>query len=123
MTTPNQVPPPTDASTLVLTLPPLPPGTVAPPMGLQIGVGLTDPDAAGNQWAVLRLADGTVSAEFRIPTGMAGGIGQAIAEGLMGIQRQAETGAGKPSGLVVPPGARGLVIPRPVIKNGGKARG
>jgi hypothetical protein len=86
-------------------------GQAVPPIPVVFSVGLTAPDAAGHQWAVLQGDDQTVSARFRIPWHAAASVGLSIAQGLAAMQERAESVAN--SGLIVPPGANSPLIIAP----------
>jgi hypothetical protein len=95
---PNQTPPPAWA----MTVPAAQPDGVNPPcQPVMIRGGLSDADAAGRQWAILEVDDGTVTARIRLPWQNCDGVGAAIAQ----IMAQVKAGAVAKNGpgLIVPP--------------------
>lgn len=87
-------------------------GEVIPPVPVEFGAGLTGPDVKGHRWAILRVSDGTVTADFRIPWQVAAQVGAGIAQGLANVQAQAARE--QSGGLILPnQAAGGLLIPQP----------
>lgn len=87
-------------------------GEVIPPVPVEFGAGLTGRDAKGHRWAILRVSDGTVTADIRIPWQVAAQVGAGIAQGLAAVQAQAARE--QSGGLILPnQAAGGLLIPQP----------
>jgi hypothetical protein len=92
-------------------------GTHPPASGLSIQGGLTPPDAAGHQWVLLTIGDGTVTTTLRIPWQVAAGFGATIAAGMQNLVQEAQAKAG-PSLIVPPPSGTGLNLDH--LRNGRK---
>jgi hypothetical protein len=85
-----------------LELPPTAEGIERPPLPLAMGVGLTEPDAAGHQWLMLKLGDGTASVDLKIPWQIANQMMAALSNGVAAKVAEAAALAGPQ--LVVAPG-------------------
>ncbi len=123
---PNGAPPPQVEDWALISLPPMPPGVTPPAFACDFRVGLTKPDSAGHRWAVLIVADGTISTEVRIPVMLAIQVGQGLAAAMTKVQGQWEaSGGGAKSKLVLPNGgAGGLFVAGPQVPpHGGVPRG
>lgn len=100
----------TDPSGLVYLPPETPEGEDPLPYAATAAVGLTPADAKGRRYAILKLGDGTVTVELRIPVASASMFGMGIAQGLAAIA--AKAAAEEHGGLIVPGGKPGsLLIP------------
>jgi hypothetical protein len=118
--TPNPGPPPTPPGMIppnvpewaLVAFPPMPEGQAAPAFAVDFRVGLTDPDAAGHQWAVLIQTDGTLTSQVRIPAQLAGPVGLGIAQALDKVHKKYEAQDNGASKLILPNGAAGgLFVP------------
>lgn len=84
-----------------MTIPvPVAQGTNPPAAPVTMQAGLSEPDAAGHQWVILMLGDGTVGVTMRCPWQSAPGFGKAIADALQGLADQAAAKQGPQ--LIVP---------------------
>jgi hypothetical protein len=101
-----------------LTIPPPPTDGVVPPVGpINVGLGLTEPDANGHQWLVAQYSDGNIDVSMRMPWQVAAQVFGQLAQAAAQLATRAALAAG-PS-LVIPPAGIDLSI----FKNGGKANG
>jgi hypothetical protein len=98
---------PTPPPAWSLTIPaPQPQGNNPPCHPITIRGAVTDPDAAGHQWAMLELDDGTVTARIRLPWQNADAVGMAIAQILAQIKAAVAAASGPQ--LIVPPAGTSL---------------
>ena|SRR6185369_3740282 len=105
-------------------LPPLPDGVERPPLPLAMGVGLTEPDAEGHQWLLLKLGDGTATVELKFPWQIANQMMAALSQGVAAKVNEAAAKAGPQ--IVIPPAGQtslNLDIFRNPNGNGGGQRG
>jgi hypothetical protein len=79
------------------------------PYGVDVNLNVTQPDAKGNQWVVMTITDGTVTASARIPFEVAEVIGIGIAQGMQQVVARARQQ--KHGGLVLPNQGGKLLIP------------
>jgi hypothetical protein len=98
---------PTPPPDWAITIPALVQDGMNPPCGpVTIRGGLTDPDAAGHQWALLEIIDGTMTTSLRVPWQNADQLGMGIAQILAQVKAQAAAKAGPQ--LIVPPAGASL---------------
>lgn len=88
-------------------------GEQVPPIPVEFGAGLTDPDVKGHRWMIFTATDGTVTANFRIPWQMGPGLGASIASTFARLANMAASQEN--GGLIVPgkPAGGGLLVPAP----------